>query len=240
MIKRITSEKSFMLLFVILGELFLASFILSLLALSSSPDNQNWMFQVCLSMTISYIITTFLYLFFTKKSKKTKPFDEIKLSKTINFIPLLLSIGFALLIIIIRVGLNYIVDIASAEEITKNTTTALSTYTGVFPIFVSFIFPIIIGPIFEEITYRGIVGSIFNVFNDKRKSNVILMVITSSVIFGLLHFSTTGQTTDIIMSFLAPFTSGLLYNYLYLKNKNLIYPIITHITYNFIVLMLLK
>lgn len=80
----------------------------------------------------------------------------------------------------------------------------------------------IIGPIFEEVLFRYSFMENLRKFNKEKTSIVI-----SSVVFALCH---TGITT-IIYAFII----GLINSYLYVKKKNILIPIIIHISGNIFV-----
>ena len=67
---------------------------------------------------------------------------------------------------------------------TSNQTTQelLSNSLGVWKPFISIICPIIISPFFEEIIFRGMIGSWFNILNNKKYN--IIYILLQSVIFG--------------------------------------------------------
>ena len=81
----------------------------------------------------------------------------------------------------------------------------------------------IIGPIFEEFLFRYDLIRRLEKFN----SNKYVIILLSSVIFALFH---TGITT-IIYALIV----GLINSYIYMKDKNIIKPIIIHISGNIFV-----
>lgn len=84
----------------------------------------------------------------------------------------------------------------------------------------------IVGPIFEEFLFRYDLIRRLEKFN----SNKYLIIILSSVIFALFH---TGITT-IIYAFIV----GIINSYIYMKYKDIIKPIIIHISGNIFVTLL--
>lgn len=98
--------------------------------------------------------------------------------------------------------------------------------TTEFNIILNIISSGIIGPIFEEILFRYDLIKRLKKFN----SNKYLIIILSSIIFGLFH---TGITT-IIYAFIV----GLINSYIYMKDKDIIKPIIIHISGNIFVNLL--
>lgn len=80
---------------------------------------------------------------------------------------------------------------------------------------------IIIGPILEELLFRGIVFNQLLEFNSEKKALII-----TTVIFAIMH----GNLLTMIYTFIM----GYILNILYVKQKNLKVPILFHITINFV------
>ena len=87
------------------------------------------------------------------------------------------------------------------------------------PIYIQIISSGIIGPILEELLFRGIVYNKLKEFNSIKKSMII-----STIIFSLMHFSIIDSIYTLFI--------GYLLVYVYEKSKNLKYPIIIHICIN--------
>lgn len=80
-------------------------------------------------------------------------------------------------------------------------------------------YEIVIGPIFEEILFRGIMlNGLVKKYSNK------MAIITSSIIFGLVHFN--------IYQFSMAFLFGLFLAFLYLKTHSIILCIFAHIFHN--------
>lgn len=90
-----------------------------------------------------------------------------------------------------------------------------------------FLVLLLIGPIYEELYYRGLIMTL-----TKKLVSPNLAVILSSLLFGLLH-------GDLIQKFYA-FILGIFLGKIYQYTNNLVYCIITHIAVNFLGLGLLK
>ena len=84
----------------------------------------------------------------------------------------------------------------------------------------------IMGPIFEEFLFRYDLIRRLSLFNDKRWGVILI----SSTIFALCH---SGITT-IIYAFIV----GIINSYIYMKDKDIIKPIIVHIAMNTFVIFL--
>ena len=98
--------------------------------------------------------------------------------------------------------------------------------TTEFNIILNIICSGIIGPIFEEFLFRYDLIRRLDKFNSKK----YVIILLSSIIFALFH---TGITT-IIYAFIV----GLINSYLYMKDKDIIKPIIVHMAMNTFVIFL--
>lgn len=85
----------------------------------------------------------------------------------------------------------------------------------------------IIGPILEELLFRGIVFNELKTFN-----SLITAYFLSVIIFALFH----EKPSQILYSFIF----GLILNFIYIKTNNLIYPIIFHISANTVVTLFIN
>lgn len=85
---------------------------------------------------------------------------------------------------------------------------------------------VIVGPLAEEIIFRYILVEKIEKFNNR-----IFTILISSFIFSIMH---TG-----IINIIYTFILGIILNTIYLKNKNLLYPLIVHSSANFITLFLM-
>lgn len=86
---------------------------------------------------------------------------------------------------------------------------------------ITFLSVVIIGPIIEEIIFRGIVLKLF-----VRKYSTINAIILSSIIFSICHLKPLG------MIYL--FVYGLLFGYAYIKTNSLTMSILCHVLINFL------
>lgn len=80
---------------------------------------------------------------------------------------------------------------------------------------------IIIGPILEELLFRGIVFNKLREFNNEKRA-----IIITTVIFAIMH----GNLLSIIYTFIM----GYILNIIYIKQKTLKAPILFHVTINFV------
>lgn len=94
----------------------------------------------------------------------------------------------------------------------------------------TFLFPVIVAPVAEELAFRA---GLKYVLADKAGWKSWTYIILSSVIFGLLHWSSG------IMGFAHVLLTGLMgtaYSIVYLKTDNIYTPIISHMLYNGLVI----
>lgn len=123
----------------------------------------------------------------------------------------------------ISISLIYNIIIYNLNDIFNFT----DRYKASLPFIVVIICTGILGPILEEILFRGIVYNRLKSFNSNMKS-----IILTSLIFSIFHF-------DIINSIYAFFTSFILI-YLYEKYNTLYAPILMHIFLNSTILFVIK
>lgn len=85
------------------------------------------------------------------------------------------------------------------------------------PLFI--LLPVVFAPITEEIIFRKIVfGTIY------KKTNFLLAVLISALVFGAFHFDFSHM--------LVYFSMGVVFAFLYVKTKRIITPIIAHMAMN--------
>ena len=84
---------------------------------------------------------------------------------------------------------------------------------------------VIVGPFIEEIIFRYLLVKNLEKFNNK-----VFTILIASFVFGIIH---TG-----IFNIIYAFLLGVILNIIYLKNKNLLYPLLTHSSANLITLFL--
>ena len=110
---------------------------------------------------------------------------------------------------------------------------AAPTFTGATAFLMYFFYPVIAGPIFEDMIYRG---SVMTALEKGKKWG--LDVLGSAALFGLLHISSHGW---ILTDFCVYMGGGLIFAVLFRVTKSIYWPIGLHIVYNGIgqILMLL-
>ena len=101
---------------------------------------------------------------------------------------------------------------------------ALPTFTGATAFFMYFFYPVIAGPIFEEMIYRGLVMTAL-----EKGKKWGLDVLSSAVLFGILHISNHGW---VLTDFFVYMGGGLIFAVLFRVTKSIYWPIGLHIVYN--------
>ncbi|WP_456113538.1 CPBP family intramembrane glutamic endopeptidase [Streptococcus sp.] len=110
---------------------------------------------------------------------------------------------------------------------------AAPTFTGATAFLMYFFYPVIAGPIFEDMIYRGLVMTAL-----EKGKKWGLDVLGSAILFGILHISSHGW---VLTDFFVYMGGGLIFAVLFRVTKSIYWPIGLHIVYNGIgqILMLL-
>ena len=100
----------------------------------------------------------------------------------------------------------------------------LPTFTGATAFLMYFFYPVIAGPIFEEMIYRGLVMTAL-----EKGKKWGLDVLGSATLFGILHISSHGW---VLTDFFVYMGSGLIMAVFFRVTKSIYWPIGLHIVYN--------
>ena len=100
----------------------------------------------------------------------------------------------------------------------------LPTFTGATAFLMYFFYPVIAGPIFEEMIYRGLVMTAL-----EKGKKWGLDVLGSAALFGILHISNYGW---VLTDFFVYMGSGLIMAVFFRVTKSIYWPIGLHIVYN--------
>ena len=101
---------------------------------------------------------------------------------------------------------------------------AAPTFTGATAFLMYFFYPVIAGPIFEEMIYRGLVMTAL-----EKGKKWGLDVLSSATLFGILHISSHGW---VLTDFFVYMGGGLIMAVLFRATKSIYWPIGLHIVYN--------
>jgi len=108
---------------------------------------------------------------------------------------------------------------------------AAPTFTGAMAFLMYFFYPVIAGPIFEEMIYRGLVMTAL-----EKGKKWGLDVLGSAILFGILHISNHGW---VLADFFVYMGGGLIFAILFRATKSIYWPIGLHIVDNAIPQILL-
>ena len=100
----------------------------------------------------------------------------------------------------------------------------LPTFTGATAFLMYFFYPVIAGPIFEEMIYRGLVMTAL-----EKGKKWGLDVLSSATLFGILHISSHGW---VLTDFFVYMGGGLIMAVLFRATKSIYWPIGLHIVNN--------
>lgn len=99
----------------------------------------------------------------------------------------------------------------------------------------SLVIIVFIAPIVEEFTFRA---GLYRMLNESKWGNLGFLIV-SSLLFGALHLDfSSGSTIKIIVSLISYLIGGVMLALVFLKGKNVKYSIISHMSYNFSVVIL--
>ena len=98
------------------------------------------------------------------------------------------------------------------------------TFTGATAFLMYFFYPVIAGPIFEDMIYRGLVMTAL-----EKGKKWGLDVLGSATLFGILHISNHGW---VLTDFFVYMGGGLIFAVLFRVTKSIYWPIGLHIVYN--------
>ena len=98
------------------------------------------------------------------------------------------------------------------------------TFTGATAFLMYFFYPVIAGPIFEEMIYRGLVMTAL-----EKGKKWGLDVFGSAALFGILHISDYGW---VLTDFFVYMGGGIIFAVLFRVTKSIYWPIGLHIVYN--------
>lgn len=176
-------------------------------------------FQVLLNDSL-FLLMIYLLFYFTKIKIKKPEFHKIKLNDLFLIPIVIFSTYFVMFLITSILG-------------TPNEGQRTATLLNDNGILSAFLIAVIIAPFFEEIIFRHIIKEVI-------KDNFILFVILSSVLFGLIHLQISDDFYSSIYPLIGTSCLAVFQCLIYKKsNYNLSLIILSHATYNFIVMFLI-
>ena len=216
----VTISKAILMTISIVVLLILTTFLKNALVYTFNLDDCINLFLSIILYSISYILLFIIY--------NINPFSLLKNSFEFKGI-LIIFVGFIISLFseifinsIIPAKIENSINIYSLIE--KNTIDV--PLHGIYAALYLIVVTVILAPIFEEITYRGIIF-------DKLKNKITpgIAIIISSILFGFSHL-TLGNGID-------GFIFGIISGIIYLKFNNLKYNITIHSLMNIITFLIL-
>lgn len=168
--------------------------------------------------TILQIIFLIITLFIILKINKIKLKSIKKPSKKDYLTTIIIFSIFTTLTLLSTYIINKLISIPLNEELVREEFVK-------YPI-LSIISSCLITPIIEELLFR---------YNFKDIKNKYLYIIVTTLFFSLLHLSSLNE----ILYFIPYSFMGIMFSYSYIKTNNLLSPIICHILYNIINVIIL-
>lgn len=144
-----------------------------------------------------------------------------KLTPKFNISLITVSILSFLIILISNFSISYVVS--KFGTFTSDFTNDIVSSNSIL---ITAIFPIVIAPIFEEITFRA--GMKYALTEKSNWSNKAYILI-SSLLFGILHVQAGSM---FIVPVILTFSIGVILSIAYIKTNNILVPILGHMMYN--------
>jgi membrane protease YdiL (CAAX protease family) len=158
----------------------------------------------------------FYYLFFRKRKQELATFVSVRSIHPLC-IPVLVVLGLSFNVII-----EFFMALLQQIDLLKPLFESYQQHSGIIMnggFWLSLIVIGVIGPIFEEILFRGLV------FGEMRKiSKVWVALLIQALLFGVIHFN--------VVQGIYAFLAGLLLGYIYYRSNSIVAPMIMHISIN--------
>lgn len=183
-------------------------------------------FGYYLSDMMLHFLVVFIAFFTMVKSGKWQQINSRKFKGSYIFYSFL-----ALLAFVVWNFVTFFLFPSTKNEISYQL--AIPTFKGATAFLMYFFYPVIAGPIFEDMIYRGLVMTAL-----EKGKKWGLDVLGSAILFGILHISGHGW---VLTDFFVYMGGGLIFAVLFRVTKSIYWPIGLHIVYNGIgqILMLL-
>ena len=183
-------------------------------------------FAYYLSDMMLHFLVVLLALIFMVRSGKWQKINSRKFKASYLFYSFL-----ALLAFVIWNFVTFFLFPPTQNEISYQLD--IPTFTGATAFLMFFLYPVIAGPVFEEMIYRGLVMTAL-----EKGKKWGLDVLGSAALFGVLHISNHGW---VLTDFFVYMGGGLIFAVLFRATKSIYWTIGLHIVYNGIgqILMLL-
>lgn len=167
-------------------------------------------------MTLHFLVIL-ITLIFMVQSRKWQEINSKKFKRSYLFYSFL-----ALLAFVVWNFVTFFLFPPTRNEISYQH--AAPTFTGATAFLMYFFYPVIAGPIFEDMIYRGLVMTAL-----EKGKKWGLDVLGSAILFGILHISSHGW---VLTDFVFYMGGGLIFAVLFRMTKSIYWPIGLHIVYN--------
>lgn len=173
-----------------------------------------------LAMMVTVFVTLKKYIF-----SQDEDLTNLDLEQKIQYTLISICLGYVMIVIqpLIRMGFELLRGF-QIQKIDSNELIQFEIWD--IPLLLS---SVIFIPISEELFFRG-----FLLKGLLKKNSLILSLLISSVLFGFLHFDWFTMDLLSLKRVFITFIGGLLAGGLYIKTKNITYPILFHLTWNLI------
>lgn len=182
---------------------------------------QSVMDELMRAFMFTIVLLWFIFLIFKNKIGLSLEFknlkEDIRPKEWINI--LIFNYALSLVIIfVLMLGLS-LVTYSSMDSVAESSQggVVVVNYTSTL---INFIATSFIVPIAEELMFRGVLLNRL-----RKKVNIVSAVVISSVLFGMTHLS---------LALLGSIIFGVCMCAVYLRTKNIVVPIVMHITHNLI------
>lgn len=215
--------------------LFLSALTLTVVS-GGKLGGDYFMIESLISMVVGYLGA---YMLAEMALGKSKSYGKLLMEEKLSLRKLTLATGVPLVsILLTAVSTAILLPLLGGEVGVNQTTQELTKYTGTFTLFVSVLYPVIFAPFFEEGIFRGLIGKFFGLGRgESTKGTKVAFVLTSSLVFGLLHMQTTGTPFAIVNSVVSPAIGGLVFSTEYLYLKDIRYNMYSHALYNGLIIL---
>lgn len=200
---------------IIVSNLTMSLIYLILQLMKVEKDVLNSYLVTYIANAISIYVVGYLVLkLIVRKTEQIEPKEKKKMKFGELLVLICVTIGGAQFVNIITQMIINIVKILLKIEINNNVQELITNSNPLFTV----LFVVIIGPIFEELIFRGTLFKKLRVYGDKTA------ILYTAIAFGLFHCNIAQIPFAIVV--------GLFLGYAQTKTNNIIYPIILHMALN--------
>ena len=182
--------------------------------------------EIILKILSSYFLVLLLLLYIVFLMKKSSVEIKKELNISIKKLDILWGVIAYLISFLILFMLDYFLPINSDESRFALKINYLITNSHYFVFFILFIYGSFLGPVTEELVFRGFIWRIF----EEKRFNRFLILFGTSLLFALFHFE--------LSMFPSLFTLGIIFGFLRMRTNRLGTSIIMHVLSNTFAILL--